>query len=80
MLFCQCQDPGPHPCPCHPLTNARGCLFIPICLHLTVTLLWMPHPWGEFALFEWLCVMMSCWIHDLLELFCIPQNDRAALV
>lgn len=54
-------------------------LFIPIRWHITVALLWMPHPWGEFALFEWLCVM-SCWNHDLLELFSIPQNDGAALV
>lgn len=57
----------------------RMCLFIPICLHLTVTLLWMPHPWGEFALFKRLCVM-SCWIHDLVELFSILQNDGAGLV
>lgn len=27
--------------------------------HLTVTLLWMSHPWGEFALFKWLCVVSS---------------------
>lgn len=26
MLFFQCQDSGPHPCPCHLLTNARGCV------------------------------------------------------
>lgn len=68
------------PLPLSPPDKCQGmCLFIPICLHLTATLLWMPYSWGEFALSEWLYVM-SCWSHDLLELFSIPQNDGAALV
>lgn len=68
------------PLPLSPPDKCQGVrLFIPIRLHITVTLLWMPHPWGELTLFEWLCVMF-CWNHDLLELFSIPQNDGAALV
>lgn len=83
MLFFQCLEDSrfwSSPLPLSPADKCQGmCLFIPICLHLTVTLLWMPHPRGEFALFEWLC-MVSCWSHDLLELFSILQNDGAALV
>lgn len=60
------------PLPLSPPDKCQGmCWFIPIGLQLTVTLVGMPHPWEEFALFEWLFVM-SCWIHDLLELFSIP--------
>lgn len=47
-LCCQCQDPGPHPCLCCPVTNARGLhSCIPTHLHVTGTLLWMPLPWGQ---------------------------------
>lgn len=45
---CQRQDPGPHPCLCRPVTNARGCIRAsPTQLHVTGTLLWVPLPWGQ---------------------------------
>lgn len=74
MVSCQRQDPGPHPCPCHPVTNARGCIHAFLCVCTSpAPCCGCLFPGDKFALPEWLCVM-SCWDNGLLELFSIAPE------